>query len=1396
MDYITEHDEHKMKFRRYMNQPLAELLSKVMLDKVYVRGEGAYLYDDESKQYLDFLSNYGAAVLGHNAPEVVASVSRFLHDKRPSMVQPSVLREASELAEKLVGRAPGNISRAIFSNSGAESTELCIKLAKAATGRKKIVTARDSFHGKTTGSLSLTGQECFQEPYHLDLANFLYVEYGDIADLRSTLGAHQGEIAALILEPIQGEGGVKQASKQYFQQAQAACRDAGVVFILDEVQTGLGRAGHFYYSDALELEPDAIALAKGLGGGMVPLGAVLCTEALYSEDVALSHSSTFAGNGFCCAIGNAVVDALTANEDGAITVARQMGSYLKQQLLALAGAYPGVIKDVRGDGLMLGVEFNVGLQSFLSDTGCMLGFLGESGNLLPLLSGYLANVHQIRVAPTLNSKSTLRVQPPLNVTLDQCDEFCRALESAVRCLFEGDTYQLLRYLLTSGGEDYTVPVESREKYKFVAEPEDGDGRFAFLIHPLTLRSFGDIDASLKGLSPVDSRELVDLMTGELRPAVCGTTRVISADGRAAYGEFIGVPLLPEQLLEMPSEEAIDYIREAVLLARERGAKIVGLGGYTSIASKAGTRVANLDVAVTTGNNYTVLSAIDAVEMACERFDVASGTSHAAIVGAGGSIGSTIAREVALSFNRVTLIGNPNNIEKNRQRFASIVENICELLSEDSDYARNRKAGSVAEKLKELAVANPPGALAARIIDGDYPELGIGWDTDCSVALVDADVVFVSTNSTGTLVEPHDLKRNAIVCDLSRPSNVSQAISLNRPDVFFIDGGVIRTPNNTDLGVNFGFPKGLCFACMAETMMLALDQRYKNTSLGVRLKHEDQAYFREKERQYGFRLAGFRSFDVPVTEAAMERTRVARQLALEARSSVDGFANYQNINAFLFERNIAAGRGTAFFSNESVSYKEAYQRVRQIASHYARAAVRPGDSVAVICQESVASICSIFACFEIGAVCFIVNPSFNRHDLVNLLNGSDISLVVHDEPLPDGVVVPSLRLEELERAPVPTALPPRRCCEEGWPALVVLTSGATGAPKMVRHTHGDMYNTFYNYGRGVLRLDETKRLFSISKSFFVYGFNSVHMGLASGGGVILAPNKATPKEILEKISRFRPTHVFSVPTVYLRLIDEPVGSPIIRSVELFVSAGEPLPKSLYDSWKARFDRTILDGLGTSETMCTIVSNYPEDVRPGSTGRPVPGFQIKLLNEKGEPARVGELGVLWVKGNTVIKEYLGGNSNGSGQAYFIDGWYNTNDVFYRDDFGWYYFQGRSNDMVKVNGEWLSPCRLEDTLRAHPAVKEVAVTLCNQVGLLNRPLAYVVPHDEGGDREAIVRSLRDYCRSKLTRNQYPHLIELVSELPKTDTGKLKRYMLKIRQSQQGKGYESLERELAGSA
>lgn len=341
------------KYTEYINPSLAKLLSFAGFG-VEVRGEGCYLIDHEGRRLLDFLGGYGVFSLGHRHPKVIEAVKREL-DGMPLSSKTFFCGPAADLAEKLAAIAPGELRFSFFCNSGAEAVEAALKFAKATTGRRKIVSTEGSYHGKTAGALAVTGRAKYRQRFEPLVPGVTFVPFGDAA---AAAAAIDDETACMIIEPVQGEGGIRIPPDGYLTELRRACDRAGALLIVDEVQTGFGRTGKLFACEHDGVAPDLMTLAKCLGGGIMPIGAVMGTpavwDAVFSENP-LIHTSTFGGGGLACAAGIAAIQVI----EGEALVARSasMGALLKAELEKTAEKHSDLILEVRGRGLMIGVEF-------------------------------------------------------------------------------------------------------------------------------------------------------------------------------------------------------------------------------------------------------------------------------------------------------------------------------------------------------------------------------------------------------------------------------------------------------------------------------------------------------------------------------------------------------------------------------------------------------------------------------------------------------------------------------------------------------------------------------------------------------------------------------------------------------------------------------------------------------------------------------------------------------------------------------------------------------------------------------------------------------------------------------------------------------------------------------
>ncbi|HHY59841.1 MAG TPA: aspartate aminotransferase family protein, partial [Clostridia bacterium] len=412
-------------YKNYINPGLVTMMGLLDFDKQFVKARGVEVWDSDGQVYLDFLGAYGALNLGHNHPAVIEAVQKVM--TWPNLLQASLGTVVSALAYNLAQILPEGVSRTFFCNSGAEAVEGALKLARAASGKTKIVYCEGSFHGKTMGALSVTGREKYQKPFFPLIGPSEKVPFGDLEALEEKI--FKRDVAAFIVEPIQGEGGVILPPPGYLRGVRELCNKYDVLLIVDEIQTGFGRTGKMFACEHEGVVPDIICLAKSLGGGVMPIGAYSTKPEIWEKaygglDRALLHTSTFGGNTWAAAAAIAAINVIL--EENLCEKARENGEYMLGRLKTLQDKYQ-VVKEVRGQGLMIGLEFKSETGLIDKLTGGMLNKLSEE-YFGALVAGELQNKHRIITAYTLNNPNVIRLEPPLIVTREQIDRLVDALE--------------------------------------------------------------------------------------------------------------------------------------------------------------------------------------------------------------------------------------------------------------------------------------------------------------------------------------------------------------------------------------------------------------------------------------------------------------------------------------------------------------------------------------------------------------------------------------------------------------------------------------------------------------------------------------------------------------------------------------------------------------------------------------------------------------------------------------------------------------------------------------------------------------------------------------------------------------------------------------------------------
>jgi ornithine--oxo-acid transaminase len=414
---------------RYLNPQLGRIVRTLGFDREWVRGEGAHLIDADGTRYLDLLCGYGTFAVGRNNPDVIAELHALLDAQSANLPQLGVSVLPGALAKALVERAPERIAAMIPANTGTEAVEGAIKLARAATGRPRIVCAEHAFHGLTMGSLSLNGDENFREGFGPFVPGVSSVPFGDLDALRAALAA--GDVAAFIVEPVQGKG-VNLPPEGYLAGAQAACREHGTLFVCDEVQTGLGRTGRFFALEHWGLDPDMICVAKALSGGFVPIGGVLVsadvrTRVFDGMERGVRHGSTFGGNDLAAAAGIATLRVIEREQ--LVARAAAMGELLLELTRPLVERYE-IVRDVRGLGLMWAIE--LGAPSGGRRRAVWNGMeRAQTGLAAQLLVVPLFARHQVFCQVAGHRMNVVKALPALVIDEPDIRRFAAALEDVV-----------------------------------------------------------------------------------------------------------------------------------------------------------------------------------------------------------------------------------------------------------------------------------------------------------------------------------------------------------------------------------------------------------------------------------------------------------------------------------------------------------------------------------------------------------------------------------------------------------------------------------------------------------------------------------------------------------------------------------------------------------------------------------------------------------------------------------------------------------------------------------------------------------------------------------------------------------------------------------------------------
>ncbi|MFA6448350.1 MAG: aminotransferase class III-fold pyridoxal phosphate-dependent enzyme [bacterium] len=786
-----------------------------------------------------------------------------------------------------------------------------------------VICAERSFHGKTSGALRITGNPLYREAFsRLSGIDVRFVEFNNIDEMEKAIKdcfftirrlevsdsnvriieEKHLNVAAVIVEPIQGEGGIRVASQAYMAGIARLREKYGFEWILDEIQSGMGRTGKFFAVENYRIDMDAVdymLLSKSLGGGTHKVGAMMVRAEIHDERFGLLHTSTFAEDPVSSEVGLKALEILTRDRKKLIRDAGEKGRYFLGELNKLQREYPNIIKEARGKGLMIGIEFTT-----LPDiTALTFARLGAQGVLGSVLSGYMFHEHHIRTAPPLNSliskapSNIIRIEPSAYISREDINRVIAALRRVCEIIHKCNGYEFTKFVVgkeTPGSAHEIADFRHIDARAQKHDPEfDESRRMAFLIHPLDINQVvEDFDPSLQGFTNeidpetglTERERYWDTIVPLLDSFVYRTVNVKSPrTGDKVRAHFIGFLYTTKQMVELRKHEPrrlIDGVQKAVDLGTSVGGQICGLGAFTSIVTHNGTDLDDTFIRITSGNSYTSALVWQSLLKAAQYMDINLGKSTAAIVGAAGNIGSVTASLLSEDIPRLLLIGRAKKeADEELCRVAcSIYSDAVDILRitppdklkglpaaiaadlmlpyaafMSRDYRFNEqkinefiatkykgKDQKIATLVKSIFFQRPDSDIGEKIFQAIRLKHGedpyITVTTDIKKYLPKADIIVSAVSADTSIIDVNWIKSGALVNDVSLPTSISNEIYEKRPDVLAIQGGVGHLPEYIDLGIP-GLAIGATLGCMAETFILTMMNMTENFSFGAITKQQ-------------------------------------------------------------------------------------------------------------------------------------------------------------------------------------------------------------------------------------------------------------------------------------------------------------------------------------------------------------------------------------------------------------------------------------------------------------------------------------------------------------------------------------------------------------------------------
>jgi acetylornithine/succinyldiaminopimelate/putrescine aminotransferase/predicted amino acid dehydrogenase len=752
-----------------------------------------------------------------------------------------------------------------------------------------FVALRGSFHGKLVNTVQLTYGKQYRQPFSRFGLNVEFIDPQQPHQLQELPARHtrhwltlqwSGEqllvgrqafsaITAVLLEPIQGEGGIIEFAADFYLALRRLCNEQQCPLIVDEVQSGFGRTGTFLASSHFNLQGDYYCLSKALGGGLMKIAATVIRSSHYENDFSYIHSSTFAEDDASCHIALSALNRLFADDNAMLKDVHNKGEYLKTSLLELKAAYPDVIADVRGRGLLLGFELHdqSGNSSLVQASAQYNDALGY------LIAGYLLQFEALRVAPSGSNSNVIRLEPPACITFAEIDGLISALQKVFDMLRRGDAFALAATICADSIP--VVPVRD-DSFQVCADEIKADqgsrvvARVAFINHLIDADILGDVDPSLGQLSTEQKSAFMKRTAPERRAAPIGPVLIRSRLGTAV--EFTLYPLCMDSnaMADYIVSGDLDVIREEVgnriLDARADGYSVAGLGMYTSIVTNNCQALKIPDMALTSGNALTIGMGLEAIEQGCKQQRLELHEQTAAVVGASGNVASTYASMLSATVDHLILIGSGRDgsvrrLEKTAQLiYADAARSILEGNAEQDRLAmRLLKLDGIETLLKDHGSSPDLGLRVSRLVQEHVGVNAFITVTNDLEALKRARIVLCAANAAQPFLDAGHFAENSVICDIAVPLNVDQALCSQRADVLYMHGGIVQTPLGDGLAPNVRayLKQGQLYACMAESVLMGLSGMKQHYSYGD-ISREQVQQIRALAAIHGFGLAQFKT----------------------------------------------------------------------------------------------------------------------------------------------------------------------------------------------------------------------------------------------------------------------------------------------------------------------------------------------------------------------------------------------------------------------------------------------------------------------------------------------------------------------------------------------------------